>query len=175
MCAAREQLVNLPITRLCVHVLVGSPETPSSAAGLLKRETFALPTPVDLELHVNPALIGLEPTSLSVRAQLASEEIPLHDALEASASTTVNVVLTRPASTTIADLLVRTPVDRTLSVRPGTTEPSAPVLQDSLEILSLPADSQEGHRLMLSDFQDSVVMHTPTSFSSQRSKTETKD
>ena len=81
---------------------------------------------------------------------------------------TVNVVLTRLASTTTAGLPVKMPADRTLSVKPGTMELSAPVLRDLWETLSLPVGSLGDIRPMLSDSQDSVAMLILIFFCSQK-------
>jgi len=76
-------------------------------------------------------------------------ETLLCHAQEENASMTANVLLTEPVSTITAGLLVRMFVDRMRSVKQGTMVPSALVHQDSLETLSLRADSPEDPRLML--------------------------
>jgi len=73
------------------------------------------------------ASIDQERIVLCAHVLLDLEEIPSSDVQEASVSTTVNVLWIELVTTTIVDLLVRTHVDRMLSVRQGTMEPSVHV------------------------------------------------
>lgn len=104
---------------------------------------------MDQELSARLDLTGPGQTGQCAPALQGTGEILWCLAQEENVSMTVNVVLTKLVLTTTAGLLVRMLVDRILSVKQGTMAPSAPVHQDSLETLSLRADSPEDPRLML--------------------------
>ena len=75
MCADRGLPARLQTTRLFAPVPRATPETHSSAAGSLKRETCVILALADLEPIVRQVLTGLVLTGLFVPVQLDIEEI----------------------------------------------------------------------------------------------------
>lgn len=134
MCVAPGRPARPPTTRLSAPAPRATLVTHSSAAVHLRRRTCARPTLAVRELSVKLASTDPELTDQCAPVQLDTEETLSSDAAEESASMTASVRLTELALISIVGLRVRMLAVRTQSVRPGTMEQSAPVLQDTLEI-----------------------------------------
>lgn len=127
MCAGREPPARPQTIRLCAPVPRDTPGTRLSAVDSLRRETCAVLTHVDPEPTVRLALTGQDLTGQCVPVLLDTEEILWSAVLEVNASTTVSALWTEPVTTTTAGHPVTVLVDRTLSARLVTMEPSVPV------------------------------------------------